>query len=420
MATTTLVNQTVSREGSTVSPLSGLNVHRVQFTQAPVNEHPFLLDMARSVVESARFTISSGALAGRQFISPGGGGNYYGAVKVVRDDTMAMLNCPWLFTASQVQGACEINIACHNAAPDGGVQDGCRQDSSIFGYGGGGITPSPMDNTYWMIFGFWLHFQKTGNASLFATHETAIMEAWNAHTIQDGLVYADGSAVEYGFVDSIQLVGKVSFVSLMRFSAAQCIIEMLQSLDRGSEVGPFQAEKAAISEGLLTYLYDEEAHMLRFCTEGENVLQHSVAATAYAVCIGAFTGTILDSISLGLAQRLPGGSNSGQEIVLHGQAYVFPTSDPYFTQFRTGISDGAYQNGGAWATHTGLLCQALARTNVPASNWLMGEWATYNMGLSSSVRPYEVESRPGGGSWTPSYPYVASATNPLGRSRRIV
>jgi hypothetical protein len=407
-----LIEQNPYINGAKYQDLLGRSIYIPSFSQAPIPAAPFLLDMAEYVVNNARFEVTDGALAGRSLWSPGAFGNYYGSVMVVRDQCMAIRSCPWLFTAEQIQGVAECVLACCAASPDGGVQDGMRPDSSVFGYGGGGITASPLDNVYWLVSVIYSHFLKTGAATLFSTHESEIMGAMDSQTIDAGLVYADGSAVEYGFVDSILISGVVSHVSLFRFQANRQIAAMLRSLGRTTEADAYDANNLAIRNSLESALYDEAAQMLHFCN-GTNTVQHSVAASAYAVVLNALSPAVCDAISASLLARLTNGDGGSSTITLNGQAYVFPTDEPYFTEFRTGIPAGAYQNGGAWAVHTGILAKAIARTDVAAGNAIMGQWLTANVSLPKSVRPYEVESRPGGSSWTPSYPYMVSATDPL-------
>jgi hypothetical protein len=382
----------------------------------PSADQAFLEGMADSVVSACQFTITSGTFTGKKMWSPGGNGNYYGYNMVVRDQTMMARGWPAGFTEGQLADLCDILAYCQGASGDDGVQDGMTQGSTVFGYGGGGLTQSPTDEGFEFVDMVYSHFLKSGTATKFTQWESKLMAAYNYQTVTDHLCDIredENDRVGFGFVDSINLKGRHTMMSLYRYRAAREISEMLTSLGRSSEATPFTDEMPIIASNLKSHLFDNSKGLFRF-DDVTNTDQHDVWASAYAVVLGAVDDSTADKISDALWRMLPTHSMYSNGCFQDGQIRTFPKYDPYFTSFRTTIPTGEYQNGGYWGTATGWVAKAVDRRHHNAALNLLHDWRVKCEGISDSYRPYEAEHQAGGdNSWTYSYLYGANAALPV-------
>jgi len=403
--------------GLAVSPVGIGSMWRWDYVDS--DPHSYLLGLAQSVLPSCSFVVSSGEFSGTTLWMPGGDG-YYGPNMVIRDQAMMMRGAPHLFTAQQMAGVVDVIASCANRGHGDHIVEGMSQGGTYHDYGwfSAGSGKIVVDESFEFIDTVYTHFKKTGSASKYSQHEATILAALNAQAVDDHCVYlsnAESDRVGFGFVDSITIRGYHLYCSLQRIRSMRQIVEMLGALSRtqdadGTTVSSYNAEIAASRDAIVSTLWNPSRGLFKFGTLA-NTAQHDVPGSALFVVLfqdDQSVSGVCEAVSDALFNMLPGGTNATNGCFLSGQVRNFPLDDPYFTVFRTGIPQGAYQNGGYWGTHTAHAATAIDFAHPSHGMTLLNAWVNKCKQVGATA-PAEAE----GGSWSYSYLYGANAALPL-------
>lgn len=378
-----------------------------------------LLALAATTLPACEFTVQSGDFAGVKLWMPGGDG-YYGTNMVIRDQAMMMRGAPHLFTASQMAGVVDVMASCHNRGHGDHIVEGMSSAGTYHDYGwaSAGSGAVVVDESFEFIDSVYSHFKKTAGTSKFTQHEAVVLAALNAQAVVDHCVFLsdeESDRVGFGFVDSIVIRGYHLYCSLQRIRSMRQIVEMLQADSRTQDasettVAAYEQEIADSRDAIISHLWDSDRGLFKFGTL-QNTQQHDVPGSALFVVLfqdDPAVSAICDAVSNALFAMLPGNSNAAHGCFLNGQVRNFPLDDPYFSVFRSGIPQDAYQNGGYWGTHTAHAATAIDFSHPGSGLTLLNSWASRCAAVGAAA-PAEAQ----GGSWSYSMYYGANAALPL-------
>lgn len=186
----------------------------------------------------------------------------------------------------------------------------------------------------------------------------------------NGLVYTeeDRRGVNFGFFDTTVHTGDLLFASLLKWQAAQ---ELLQLLDDPNRAAPYRRDLATIAEAIGTIFVREDG-WLRASTGTSS--QPDVWGTALAVCLGVLHAKAQQDAAEALAHACRVGT-----ITWQGQIRHVPTDLDYSSRSaweKSYAPKNTYQNGAYWATPTGWVCRAVATVDVDVAKRLAAEYIT--------------------------------------------
>lgn len=339
------------------------------------------ISAARPETEStSRLAVYAAFEAARKINTDGGitvwepdGTGSYGAAWT-RDMAMAMEGFPEYFSADEIEAVLTYWLAKSNfttyEVPDrighSGIVYWRPGQSEDWG------SRAPIDGNIFVMQMAWLHYQSTGNASLYNSNKTALknlIELGVSYNPTSGCVNISNSSpyVGFGFYDSAILTGDVLFPSVLAMRAYQMAADMEMVLGNSGEAKRLldraDTIKAGINSTFLVrragagaelgdnYSARRVAYYTVATTKGAN--QIDLWGSAFAV----FAGVPSDVDALAIAEYFNYITTvNNNNMVSGGLRHVEMSTDynpgvSVFQSFWTApLPYGEYQNGGYWPT----------------------------------------------------------------------
>jgi hypothetical protein len=358
----------------------------------------FLADQARRVVNSAR--LDPGQTKGKwtnqtSYVLHVPGGNMGYPAYWVRDSVM-MLESGYI-QAGEIEGWIRcIAATLRNqdwqvrpevvvpafAVPDhidldgegsfypGSYETGTKQGGKPFG------KYPPIDDQYYFLFAVYRHWKITGSTDLLKAPikmktgemrladlcekvyrmapcdaETALCTAGDIDT---------ENAKDFGFCDSVFKSGKLLFPSILKYVAAQQLMELYRAAELPDRTASLESDVHAIRKAIpATFMHQwgpKNETWLDSATSVGN--QPDVWGSAYAV----YTGAVDEAIAVKIGRALARGYRE-KSAVRDGCVRNILSNDPANPNgWQKSLSlPGTYQNGGYWGTAAGWYLAALAK-----------------------------------------------------------
>ncbi len=270
---------------------------------------------------------------------------------------------------------------------------GTYSDTDFQGDGIYGNLP-PLDDNYYFVAMVGDYVSQTGDTTILQNEYAGVRLTDHIKKAAEGyyidsetdLVYSPYKkfAVNWGFVDSVAMEGRLLFASLLRWNAMQ----VLEKLFPGQGYAD-RAEKLASQ--IVRVFYDEATGWFWCCDAAEK--QHDVWGTAFAVYLGLLNDRqkALTSQTLKKAYQDGVGVHGYIRHILHEEDAV-----PGVTAWaRCTVPVDLYQNGTYWATPLGWFVYTVGLTDLDFAEQILQDFLCHtrdNMGLGT---PYEWMSRDG-------------------------
>ena len=234
-----------------------------------------------------------------------------------------------------------------------------------------------------------------------------------------GLVYAtdDNRGVTFGFTDCISHTGDLLFCSLLKFRAAEEMIEMASRRDDKAAADRYNAIGLRIRKAINSTFVTPSGWLK--ASTGVSA-QPDVWATAFSV----HAGVLKCKTAKRACEALARGYKEGR-IAWKGNIRHVPTDADFSakTAWESSLAPlNTYQNGAYWGTPTGWVCSAIAQVDMDAARKLAEEYI-------AELREGDYRKGPEFGSpWECMHPdnnhrqnpvYMTSVTCPYAMFRRI-
>jgi len=228
----------------------------------------------------------------------------------------------------------------------------------------------------------------------------------------------DFQTCDFGFRDVIGMTGDVCFGSLLKYQSATELTELLEMIGEGEKAGYYRQAAEKIRKGIMP-VFGLQSGMLKATTGVSS--QPDVWATAYAVYLGILDERPASEASAVLCRGYREGA-----LAMEGQIRHVMTTDNFSETTmweKSPVAINTYQNGAYWATPTGWVCYAMAKTDPALARQLAGEFiqtlrnTDFRLGLPDAAGPYECMFPPTGAKQNAVY--MTSVTCPLTAFRKM-
>lgn len=214
-------------------------------------------------------------------------------------------------------------------------------------------------------------------------------------------------AVGFGFQDSVQLVGAMSFVTLLRYRAAKQLAELCKAGGKERAAAEYAQTAQKIAANLVPVFSDPDQRDGWLLAATEVGKQPDVWATLFALHLGVLPSEAADRArkTVAAAVRAPGNAIEYQSAVRH------VPSDRYFRPNQCWEAGGGpvntYQSGAFWHTPTGWLIEALQASDPALARQICDRYIRH-------LREGDFRKGPGRGApWECFGLDMAGAQNPI-------
>ncbi len=264
--------------------------------------------------------------------------------------------------------------------------------------------------------------QRTGEWGLLERLERAFHSPSSDPQTGAALATPARRAVGFGFQDSVQLLGSMSFATLLRYRAARQLEELHTALGSTRAASEHARTAEQIAAHLVPLFGDAERRDGWLVAATEVGRQPDVWATLFALHLGVLPADAAERAlrSVAAAVRSPGNTIEYQGAVRH------VPSDRYFRPDRCwesgGGTLGTYQSGAYWHTPTGWLIEALQAVDPALAREVCARYLDHLRGgdfrrSNGTGAPWECFGPALAGAQNPVY--MTSVTLPLGVLHRL-
>lgn len=273
---------------------------------------------------------------------------------------------------------------------------GTYNDGNDQGKGDFGFYPS-MDDNYYFVHMVYVYIRQTGDYGILnemcsgMTLLERLKKAWEGYHIDENtdLCYSHLPfyTVDWGFTDSIVKSGLLLFPSLLRYQSATELSALLCETDKKDDAIYYDQHAQNIKSNILKTFWDESGWL--YSATGL-CHQYDVWGTAYAVYIGILPKELEKRTLDAFATSYKNG-----EISVHGYLRMIRTcDDDKFGQSWecTNVllnKPGNYQNGGYWASASGWLFYALAKSDIRLAKECIDKFIVHTKKHQAEGAPFE-------------------------------
>lgn len=395
-------NGTFTGNGAGLTNYSIQDALTLGAVSSAVNQKPSFASIANITIngaltnaEKSKFTFTGGFVPGGTGWNDGAG---YPNCYIYDMATLGQVDAAGCFGSNYISDVQWTNIAymfARVAQTNGySMPAGIHQDT-------GAPTQTTKDGTYEFIHFVWLHYLRSGSASLYTANKTTIERTLTnaAYHISNGCVYAENqttAAQGWGYNESLGGKGHDLITSCFRFRALKCL-SALETATSGSGAATYESLAADTASGLTNFLYDS-ANGLFYATSLVNT-QHHMLGSALAVYVGAVTPTVSNAVVTALARRMPGG-----DLDLRGYGFINQNGAARFHDesgwFQGSQQTESYQQGGYWHVGIDWLHYAIKGKYPATAATLAGACLnTMASATTNGVREYYYKTGSDAGAW---------------------
>lgn len=365
----------------------------------------WLLNKAKSLIAASRVNLPDGISGWK----PAPEGAYAGFW--LRDFVYMLQGCPEAFDWDEA--AAGLQFLLDRQSPDGVMPSYYAVAADKIEYRCIGANPEE-DGAPFAVLGTKAIYEHSGDDRFFAKNAARLERAMTEGVTRcpiTGLIWINPLEPHsgYGFHDTVDKRGYDLFCSVLWWEAARAMAFLFEAVGNENRKQHWNAQAEWLQLHLLKAFWNERTELLNAATI--YCVQSDIWGSAYAAMIGLLDPATADKVSRSLARAY-------DVIVRHGQ--VRQTLDPGWTHMLTGVRDyrsstrgriagirppGQYQNGAYWATASGWLARALARTDRAMAARLIRDCIRdfQDHGIYECINV----------DYTKAKDYVASAANPL-------
>jgi hypothetical protein len=395
----TLASSLVSAAGSpTPSPEpEGCAVSRADWD--------WLVEKAKSLISASRVNLPGGA-SGWKPIPLGAYAGFW-----LRDFVYMLRSCPEAFDWREA--ATGLQFLLDRQSPDGVMPSYYDLAAHRPIYQCIGASPDE-DGAQFAVLGTQAIFEHGRNAGFFAKNAARLERAMSSGVTccpVTGLIWFNPLEPHsgYGFHDTVDKRGYDLFCSVLWWEAARALAAMFSAVGKEDRKRHWDAQAEWLQLHLLKAFWNGRSELLNAATI--YCVQSDIWGSAYAVTVGLLDPTTADKVSRALARVYNVIVRRGQvRQILDGQwSHMLTGVRDYRSSTRGRVKEsfpvGQYQNGAYWATASGWLAVAIARTDRPMAARTIRDCIRDFQ--SNGV--YECINT----DFTKLKDYVVSATNPL-------
>jgi hypothetical protein len=361
----------------------------------------YLEDTTRRLLEGCRVTAHDGTV----LYTPDGKGNY--RALWTRDFAYMVENAGDMMPAREVEACLRFLLRAQRA--DGVVPDRVQPDGVAVYSAGPPDHPlglANLDNPAFLVVAVDEHLKRLPEdraRGFFLEWRSQLDRAmdWVPRSGR-GLVYNDPERPHspYGFTDTVAKTGELFMESLLDWTACRRMAERYEKVGHAEKSANYRRVCRCIEQNL-DGLWDDEQGA--FLAATRDCRQVDVWGNAFALHLDLPLDNKKERVLHFLTTNL-------DRFVWHGQVRHLVKGE-YWSRQLAPVPRERYQNGAYWATASGWVLEALARTNPEKARTMFDEMITdfRSRGICEciNVDHRQLDS------------YVVSATNPLGAARRL-